>query len=210
MHGYRVRARSTSNQPRPPHCVPALHRPRDKDSIAKEAVLINFESKMHARRPAAPPPIPAWMDAHSSKPTKTHSYVLQRDFKVLEREQKVTTLLGSEAFRSELENILRGQLEGTGEPKKTRPQSPGAMSPGRLEMGHKSRHPSAKVTSVMGGGVGGEPIIPINDLRGTDASKYTVAERDQRCKLASVYRLVHMFGWSQLIYNHITVSRSFT
>lgn len=54
--------------------------------------------------------------------------------------------------------------------------------------------------------VGGEPIIPINDLRGAAASKYTVAERDQRCKLASVYRLVQMFGWSQLIYNHITVS----
>jgi hypothetical protein len=151
------------------------------------------------------------MDAHSSsKPTKTHSYVLQRDFKVLEREQKVTTLLGSEAFRSELENILRGQLEGTGEPKKTRPQSPEAISPGRLEMGHKSRHPSTVATSVMGGGVGGEPVIPINDLRGTAASKYTVAERDQRCKLASVYRLVHMFGWSQLIYNHISVSNSFT
>lgn len=165
---------------------------------------------MHARRPTAPPPVPAWMDAHSSKPTRTHSYVLQRDFKVLEREQKVTTLLSSEAFRSELENILRGQLEGTGEPKKTRPQSPGAISPGRLEMGHKSRHPSTMVTSVMGRGVGGEPVIPINDLRGTDASKYTVAERDQRCKLASVYRLVHMFGWSQLIYNHITVSHSFT
>lgn len=166
---------------------------------------------MHARRPAAPPPVPAWMDVHSSsKPTKTHSYVLQRDFKVLEREQKVTTLLGSEAFRSELENILRGQLEGTGEPKKTKPQSPGATSPGRFEMGHKSRHPSTMVASAMGGGVGGEPVIPINDLRGTAASKYTVAERDQRCKLASVYRLIHMFGWSQLIYNHITVSHSFT
>ena len=116
----------------------------------------------------------------------------------------------SEAFHSELENILRGQLEGTGELKKTMPQSPGAISPGRAEMGHKSRHPSSKVASMMGGGIGGEPVIPINDLRGTDASKYTVAERDQRCKLASVYRLVHMFGWSQLIYNHITVSHSFT
>ena len=153
-----------------------------------------------------PPPAPVW-SAHSLMPQKKRSYVLQRDFKVLEREQKVTTLLGREAFRSELENILRGQLEGTGEPKRTRPLSPGAISPGRSDLaGHKSRHPSSAVTSMMGGGGGGEPIIPINDLRGADASKYTVAERDQRCKLAAVYRLVHMFGWSQLIYNHITVS----
>ena len=132
--------------------------------------------------------------------------MLQRDLKVLEREQKVTKLLNTEAFRSELENILQGQLEGTGEPKRTRPQSPGATSPGRSDVGPKSRHPSAMVSTVVGGGGGGEPVIPINDLRGANASKYTVAERDQRCKLASVYRLVHMFGWSQLIYNHITVS----
>ena len=153
--------------------------------------------------PPAPPPAPSWSTLSSSIMPKKKSYVLQRDFKVLEREQKVTTLLGKEAFRSELENILRGQLEGTGEPKRTKPQSPGAVSPGRADLGHKSRLPAA---AMMVGGAGGEPVIPINDLRGTDASKYTVAEREMRCKLASVYRLVHMFGWSQLIYNHITVS----
>ena len=150
----------------------------------------------------APPPVPTW-GIHRSNTPKKRSYGLQRDFRLLEREQKVTTLLNSEAFRSELENILRGQLEGTGEPRRTRPQSPGAVSPGRTDFGHKVRHPSSAVTGM----VGGEAIIPINDLRGVAASKYTVAERDQRCKLASVYRLVQMFGWSQLIYNHITVSK---
>lgn len=153
-----------------------------------------------------PPPVPTW-GIHCSNTPKKRSYGLQRDFRLLEREQKVTTLLNSESFRSELENLLKGQLEGTGEPRRTKPQSPGAISPGRTDFWHKSRHPSSAATAMVGGGVGGEAIIPINDLRGAAASKYTVAERDQRCKLASVYRLVHMFGWSQLIYNHITVSK---
>lgn len=156
--------------------------------------------------PPLPPPAPSSWTIHSLMPQKKRSYTLQRDYKVLEREQRVTTLLGSDAFRSELENILRSQLEGTGQPRRTRPQSPSALSPGRsADNPQKStRHPAS--TTMMVGGGGGEPVIPINDLRGSDASKYTVAERDQRCKLASVYRLVHMFGWSQLIYNHITVS----
>ena len=167
--------------------------------------LLGFDLKLSTMQaPPVPPPDPSWSTLSSRNVAKTRrSYVLQRDFRVLEREQKVSTLLGSEAFREELENILRGQLEGTGEPKRTRAQSPGTVSPGRADLGHKSRLPAA---AAMVGGAGGEPVIPINDLRGASASKYTVAEREHRCKLASVYRLVHMFGWSQLIYNHITVS----
>ena len=43
-----------------------------------------------------------------------------------------------------------------------------------------------------------EMVIPIDDLSGgIHGSKYTLAERQTRCKLASVYRLVDIFGWSQ-------------
>jgi hypothetical protein len=34
---------------------------------------------------------------------------------------------------------------------------------------------------------------------------YAKGEKLLRCKLAAVYRLVDLFGWSQGIYNHITV-----
>ena len=39
-------------------------------------------------------------------------------------------------------------------------------------------------------------VIPINDLQGSLSSKYSVAERQGRCKLAALYRLVDLFGWS--------------
>ena len=47
--------------------------------------------------------------------------------------------------------------------------------------------------------------IPINDIKGCDFPGYVKGERIIRCKLASLYRLVDIFGWSQAIYNHITV-----
>ena len=36
---------------------------------------------------------------------------------------------------------------------------------------------------------------------------YTKQEKLTRCKLAAVYRLIDMYGWTQGIYNHVTVSR---
>jgi len=48
-------------------------------------------------------------------------------------------------------------------------------------------------------------VIPINDIKGSDFPSYVKGERIIRCKLAALYRLVDLFGWSQSIYNHITV-----
>ena len=59
----------------------------------------------------------------------------------------------------------------------------------------------------MAGG-GGRCVLPINDLRGADMPGYGKGEKIVRCKLASLYRLVDIFGWSQSIYNHITVRLS--
>lgn len=46
-------------------------------------------------------------------------------------------------------------------------------------------------------------MLPIADLKGN--SSYTQTEKLFRNKLASLYRLVDLFQWSQGIYNHITV-----
>lgn len=35
---------------------------------------------------------------------------------------------------------------------------------------------------------------------------YTKGEKVLRCKLAAVYRLMDLYGWTQGIHNHITVS----
>merc|ERR1719361_1230082 len=47
--------------------------------------------------------------------------------------------------------------------------------------------------------------LPINDIRGLEGMSYTKNEKLLRCKLAAVYRLIDIFGWTQNIYNHVTV-----
>lgn len=49
-------------------------------------------------------------------------------------------------------------------------------------------------------------MIPINDIRGMESLSFAKGEKLLRCKLASVYRLIDMHGWTQNIYNHVTVS----
>lgn len=51
-------------------------------------------------------------------------------------------------------------------------------------------------------------VTPVNDLRGSDSIAYEKGEKLLRSKLAAFYRLTDLFGWSQLIYNHLTVSSS--
>lgn len=48
-------------------------------------------------------------------------------------------------------------------------------------------------------------VIPIDDIGNTDPPGYVKGEKELRCKLAALYRLIDHFGWSQSVYNHITV-----
>lgn len=49
------------------------------------------------------------------------------------------------------------------------------------------------------------PVIPIDDIGKNVPKDYAKGEKDLRCKLAALYRLVDHFGWTQSVYNHITV-----
>lgn len=49
-------------------------------------------------------------------------------------------------------------------------------------------------------------VTPVNDITGSEASRYTKNERLARCRLAALYRLVDLNGWSMQIFNHISVS----
>uniref|UniRef100_A0A183AZW0 Aldolase_II domain-containing protein n=1 Tax=Echinostoma caproni TaxID=27848 RepID=A0A183AZW0_9TREM len=48
------------------------------------------------------------------------------------------------------------------------------------------------------------PVVPINDVKTYQPATYKKGERLVRCKLASVYRLVDIFGWNRGISNHVT------
>ena len=44
--------------------------------------------------------------------------------------------------------------------------------------------------------------IKINDL---EDSKLSVEEKNSRCKLATLYRIINHFNWTQTVYNHISL-----
>mgnify|MGYP001792575940 CR=1 FL=1 len=50
------------------------------------------------------------------------------------------------------------------------------------------------------------PLIPINDIGDTETPLLSRDERNLRCKLASVYRLIDIRGWANSMCNNITVS----
>lgn len=151
--------------------------------------------------PAPPPPgdPPPSSIAVKKRPQKRSTYGLQRDYKVLEREKKVTAVLENHDFRTELEKILQGQLEG-----RERPTTHPPPDQWQVDLHQKALNQGPRQPGAVGGTMA-PPVIPINDLAGILSSKYTTAEREMRCKLAALYRLVDMFGWTQLIHNHITV-----
>lgn len=170
----------------------SLRREEARIAAATNLIWRSQDPPPPPRLRSGPPP-----SSSSLRPKKRSTYGLQRDYRVLEREKKVSSVLEDLPFRSELERILQGQLEGKNRPKPTRPSADQWLE----DLSSKALRQPVAVASGQG-----ETVIPINDLRGITVSKYTLAERGTRCKLAAVYRLVDMFGWSQLIYNHITVS----
>ena len=131
-------------------------------------------------------------------------YGLQRDFQVLEREKRVTKILASHAFRSELEGILQGQLEGSRGP----PKTSHALSSLQDNVAPAAAVEAAHMHAAAAGVSGTSGILPINDLRGARSSRYVLSERRLRCKLASLCRLVDWFKWSPLVNNHLSVSNA--
>lgn len=145
--------------------------------------------------------------AAAEKKRRSVNYERKRreiSLELLKKRQKVTTILGNDLFRAELEEILKGQLGGAGMPRQPRQFHDISETQSDRPMSAVGSVP--RRGSLHGGAVMRNNIIQINDLRGVNASKYTIAERQLRCKLASLYRLVDWLGWGQAIYNHITVS----
>ncbi|XP_015781808.1 protein hu-li tai shao isoform X3 [Tetranychus urticae] len=118
---------------------------------------------------------------------------IEQDLKEMERRKRVEMVINSQLFREELERIIESQInEG---------YAPSSLS--ALQQVTELLLPnSAKNSSLVRFG---SSAIPINDIRGVDAFNYAKGEKLLRCKLAAVYRLVDLYGWSQSIYNHVSV-----
>ncbi|CAG0890263.1 unnamed protein product [Darwinula stevensoni] len=123
---------------------------------------------------------------------------IDADVREMERRKRVDLIMNSRAFRDELERIIEEQIkEG---------YTPASLV--ALQQLYDLSALPGRFGAMSTGRCGAGSIIPIADIRGIDCFSYAKGEKLLRCKLASVYRLVDLFGWSQGIYNHITLRTS--
>ncbi|XP_038220997.1 protein hu-li tai shao isoform X4 [Zerene cesonia] len=122
----------------------------------------------------------ATLSAEEEDRLKQRPADIDADVREMERRKRVEALMSSKLFREELERVLDQQMhEGGDAPLLQRIRE---MVGGRLHTG-SLRGPSC--------------VLPINDIRGIEGVGYEKGEKILRCKLASVYRLVDLFGWTQ-------------
>lgn len=121
---------------------------------------------------------------------------LRQDFNMMEQKKRVTHILQSPVFKDELEGLIQDQL-----------------TKGNTPTGLLALRQIADL--VMAGTVGGagpltSPIslgmvTPVNDLYGIESPSFVKGEKLNRCRLASLYRLVDLFSWARFTSSYITL-----
>ncbi|XP_071321544.1 alpha-adducin isoform X2 [Trachinotus anak] len=127
---------------------------------------------------------------------------LRQDFNMMEQRKRVSMILQSPAFCEELETMIQDQLK-----KGKTPTSLLALQQiaDFMTTSMPSMYPAAPQGGMAALNMSLGMVTPVNDLRGSDSISYDKGEKLLRCKLAALYRLADLFGWSELIYNHLTV-----
>uniref|UniRef100_A0A3B4YGL0 Adducin 3 (gamma) b n=1 Tax=Seriola lalandi dorsalis TaxID=1841481 RepID=A0A3B4YGL0_SERLL len=121
---------------------------------------------------------------------------LRQDFNMMEQKKRVTQILQSPVFKDELEGLIQDQL------------TKGNTPTGLLAL----RQIADLVMASTLGGAGPltSPISlgmvsPVNDLYGIETPSFAKGEKQSRCRLASLYRLVDLFSWARFTSSYITV-----
>ncbi|XP_064174138.1 gamma-adducin-like isoform X1 [Anguilla rostrata] len=131
---------------------------------------------------------PAYLRARNMSPD------LRQDFNMMEQKKRVTLILQSPAFREELEGLIQEQRRKGNDPA-------GLLALRQIaDLFTASSVPGSSAPSV-GLGI----ACPINDMFGLELSSLVKGERQTRCKLACLYRLVDLFGWAHFSSSYITV-----
>ncbi|XP_054468189.1 alpha-adducin isoform X4 [Anoplopoma fimbria] len=127
---------------------------------------------------------------------------LRQDFNMMEQRKRVSMILQSPAFCDELETMIVDQLK-----KGKTPTSLLALQQiaDFMTTSMPSMYPAAPQGGMAALNMSLGMVTPVNDLRGSDSISYDKGEKLHRCKLAAFYRLADLFGWSELIFNHLTV-----
>lgn len=119
---------------------------------------------------------------------------VKEDMRQMESRQRVSSILNSQAFRDELESIIADQLKHGPHPASliALQQISELLLPNAASSRWHTLSTMSKVSSTELGNL----VVPINDIRGIDSANYTKGERLTRCKFASLYRLIDLFGWN--------------
>uniref|UniRef100_A0A673Z892 Adducin 3 (gamma) b n=1 Tax=Salmo trutta TaxID=8032 RepID=A0A673Z892_SALTR len=114
---------------------------------------------------------------------------IQQDFNMMEQKKRVTQILQSPVFKDELEGLIQDQM------------TKGNNPTGLLAL----RQIADLIMASSMGGPGLGMVTPVNDLYGVESASFTKGEKQCRCKLASVYRLVDLFSWAHFTSSYITI-----
>ncbi|XP_044135234.1 beta-adducin isoform X3 [Bufo gargarizans] len=112
---------------------------------------------------------------------------LRQDFNVMEQKKRVTMILQSPSFREELESLIQEQMNKGN-------NSSNIWALRQIADFMASTAPSVFPTCPVNSSL----VAPINDLHCNDPVPLAKGERLMRCKLASIYRLIDLYGWAQL------------
>uniref|UniRef100_A0A0A9VUM8 Protein hu-li tai shao n=2 Tax=Lygus hesperus TaxID=30085 RepID=A0A0A9VUM8_LYGHE len=130
-------------------------------------------------------------DADDDERGKMRPADIDADVKEMEKRKRVEMIMGSRLFREELERIIESQMKDGGGPAGLIQQIQDMVGgASRLHSGAMFKNSSC--------------VVPINDIRGVESMGYAKGEKLLRCKLACVFRLMDLYGWTHGIHNHIT------
>jgi len=133
--------------------------------------------------------------AESDEETTSRPVDIEQDMREMDRRKRVEAIMSSKLFREELERVVSDSLKESG--------AEGLTSMLSNMMNVKAS--GGGTTAISGAGISLGSVIPVNDIRGLEGMSYTKNEKLLRCKLAALYRIVDMYGWTQSIYNHVSV-----
>ncbi|CAG9765000.1 unnamed protein product [Ceutorhynchus assimilis] len=109
---------------------------------------------------------------------------IDADVREMERRKRVENIMNSRLFREELERIIETQMR----------DGSGASATGLLQQISDMVGVSKQAGNVF---KNSNCVIPINDIRGIESMGYAKGEKILRCKLAAVFRLIDLYGWTQ-------------
>ncbi|XP_051550830.1 adducin 3 (gamma) a isoform X2 [Myxocyprinus asiaticus] len=118
---------------------------------------------------------------------------LRQDFNMMEQKKRVTQMLQSPAFRDELEGLIQEQMN--------KGNNPAGLLALRQIADFMSSSVAGFSTSPLSLGM----VTPINDMFSMESTSMVKGEKQTRCKLASLYRLVDLFSWAHFASCYITV-----